>query len=49
MFKAKSNNEMFDVYIELSPNLKSDMVVNGMGRNGIRYSGNLLPIEDQKK
>ena len=49
MFKAKSNNEVFDVYIELSPNLKSDMVVNGMGRNGIRYSGNLLPIEDQKK
>lgn len=45
-FEAKSNSENFSVYMRLSPNLNSDMTVNGTSRNVIRYSGAVAPIKE---
>jgi hypothetical protein len=43
-FKAKSKSENFDVYINLSPNLKSNIVLNGTYRFPIRYAGNVKQL-----
>lgn len=45
-FKAKSKSESFDVYITLSPSLKSSMVLNGNSRYPIRYSGRVEAVEE---
>lgn len=36
---AKSNNESFNVFITITPNLKADMTLSGTGRFPIQYSG----------
>ena len=45
-FKAKSKSETFDVYITVSPNLRSTMVLNSATRHPIRYSGNVEALKD---
>ncbi|MFI1744006.1 DUF4251 domain-containing protein [Thalassobellus sediminis] len=42
-FNAKSNNESFNVYIKLRPNLSSELVLNGSSRTSIRYTGAVKP------
>jgi len=44
-FKAKSKSESFDVYITLSPSLRSQIVLNGNSRFPIRYSGNVKAVK----
>ncbi len=48
-FNAKSNNENFQVFISISPSLKSEMALNGTGRFPIRYSGNAQAIAEGDK
>ncbi|PQV47781.1 uncharacterized protein DUF4251 [Jejuia pallidilutea] len=48
-FKAKSNTENFDVAITLFPNLKTQMMLRGASRFFIQYSGEVQPIEKNKK
>ncbi|MBJ2174494.1 DUF4251 domain-containing protein [Aureibaculum sp. A20] len=43
-FKAKSNNEWFDVRMNLYPNLKSYVTLNSASRTGITYIGNVSTI-----
>ncbi|MFI1773726.1 DUF4251 domain-containing protein [Thalassobellus citreus] len=42
-FKAKSNNENFNVFIKLYPSLNCEMILNSSSRNSIRYNGNVKP------
>ncbi|MEN3324055.1 DUF4251 domain-containing protein [Mariniflexile soesokkakense] len=46
-FEAKNNSENFNVFIKLSPNLNSNITINGTSRNTIRYSGNVKPINNK--
>ncbi len=48
-FNAKSNSENFQVFITVSPNLKSNMALNGTGRFPIRYTGNAKAITESDK
>lgn len=48
-FNAKSNSENFQVFITVSPNLKSNMALNGTGRFPIRYTGNAKAITESGK
>jgi len=45
-FKAKSKSESFDVYITISPNLKSNMILNSATRRAIRYTGSVKAKEE---
>ena len=45
-FKAKSKSETFDVYITVSPNLRSTMVLNSATRHPIRYSGTIEALKE---
>ncbi|MBP0902360.1 DUF4251 domain-containing protein [Mariniflexile gromovii] len=46
-FDAKSRSENFKVFIKLSPNLKTDMTVNGNSRSSIRYTGKVHPLNEE--
>lgn len=46
-FEAKSNNENFQVFLSISPNLKSEMTLSGTGRFPIRYSGHAEKITER--
>ncbi|MBD0831984.1 DUF4251 domain-containing protein [Aestuariibaculum sediminum] len=48
-FDAKSNNENFSVSINLFPNLKSSMTLNGNTRTTIQYSGSVRAEKDVDK
>ncbi|GAL72114.1 hypothetical protein JCM19302_72 [Jejuia pallidilutea] len=48
-FSADSNGENFNVIIKLFQNLKSEIILNGTSRFSIRYSGDVQPIEKNKK
>ena len=43
-FKAKSNNEGFNVVITLYPNLKAEMGLQGSSRFFIQYRGDVMPL-----
>jgi len=45
-FKAKSKSESFDVYITLTPDLKSTIVLSSSSRHSIRYTGNVEAVEE---
>lgn len=45
-FTAKSKSETFDVYITLSPSLKSTIILNSATRRPIRYTGSVKPKEE---
>ena len=40
-FTAKSKSESFDVFITITPNLKSTMILNSVTRRAIRYTGSV--------
>lgn len=44
-FEAKSNSETFNVYIKLFPNGNSEIMLNGMSRLSIRYTGEAKPLK----
>ncbi|WP_308992796.1 DUF4251 domain-containing protein [Mariniflexile litorale] len=44
--EAKSHSENFNVYIKLSPNLRSDMTLNGTSRFPIQYRGSVAAINN---
>ncbi|GAA4296831.1 DUF4251 domain-containing protein [Aestuariibaculum suncheonense] len=46
-FDATSNNENFDVSIDLYPNMKSSMTLNGNTRTTIMYTGNVKAKKDE--
>ena len=45
-FNAEGQSENFQVYLRLFPNLKSTMVLNGIFRLPIQYSGSIKPMEN---
>ena len=45
-FKAKSKSETFDVYITVSPSLRSTIVLNSATRHPIRYSGTVGALKE---
>ncbi|WP_460218850.1 DUF4251 domain-containing protein [Psychroserpens sp. MEBiC05023] len=45
-FDAQSNNENYDVTIQLYPSLKSDMLLKGAKRFPIRYTGNVIKVSE---
>ena len=45
-FSAKSKSETFDVYITISPSLKSTIILNSATRHPIRYTGNVKATEE---
>lgn len=45
-FKANSKSEQFDVYITLTPRLKSTIVINSATRHPIRYSGTVEAVKE---
>ncbi|UKM64045.1 DUF4251 domain-containing protein [Flavobacteriaceae bacterium GSB9] len=48
-FSATSNRERFNVLIAVSPSLKTNMVLNGVSRFPIRYSGTASLISEKNK
>jgi len=46
-FKAKSKSESFDVFMKISPNLTSTMVLYGTSRRAIRYTGKVMALKEE--
>lgn len=44
-FKAKSKSETFDVFITITPSLKSNIILNSATRRSIRYTGSAKTLE----
>ncbi|WP_242205360.1 DUF4251 domain-containing protein [Aestuariivivens insulae] len=45
-FDAKSRSESYSVYLRLFPNMRTDLLLNGVYRMPIRYSGNAAPLRE---
>ena len=45
-FSAKSKSETFEVYITISPSLKSTIILNSATRRPIRYTGSVKATEE---